>query len=145
MMSLYTLFSVLMETNNTTRKAAFHVPLHMPPQFVKPWVLHCVRPWKEMPLSTPLATHEFTPVKHNEFRHLENSALNVCIIIKLSTQKSHVILFYFLVNHIANNWRLIQGGTLILFQEHHQRPVPSLHTSAWCFTCPWNILKNPFL
>ena len=56
-----------------------------------------------MPLSTPLATHEFTPVKHNEFRHLENSALNVCIIIKLSTQKSHVILFYFLVNHIANN------------------------------------------
>ena len=54
---------------------------------------------------------------------------------KLSTQKSHVIFLIFVVNHIANNGRLIQEGTLILFQEHHQRPVPFLHTSAWCFTC----------
>ena len=44
-----------------------------------------------MLLSTPLATHEFTPVKHNEFRHLENCALNVYIIIKVSAQKTHVI------------------------------------------------------
>ena len=74
MMSLYTTFSVLMETNNTTRKAVFPCTPAYAITICKAWVLHCVRPWKEMPLSTPLATHEFTPVKHNEFRHLENSA-----------------------------------------------------------------------
>lgn len=84
---------------------SIHVPLHMPPQFVKPWVLHCVRPWKEMSLSTPLATHEFTPVKHNEFRHLENSALNVCII-KNCVPKNLMSFFSFPCQPYCQQWTL---------------------------------------